>query len=206
LLVIERATGKRFPFPNLSRSEVETIAYIYHAIVDRTFGWPIGTITVAVPATQERLAALPPGGCPPHQLLGPKLVTKTLLSHSIVLGNEIIAIDDMIVEHPDEVRRELARDDGHLVEVNVRSLSGRARIDLPDAPCLPDKPRDSDIEALIDLESQLDARLADRYHALAAATLADLTEEEIREITSRDKIVEETFFRRLLRTARGSQA
>jgi hypothetical protein len=194
LMVIERATGHEFAPPSvLSGEQVRTIRFIFHAIVDRSFVWPIETVTVDVPASQERLAQLPPDDRPTRQLIGPSLDTKTLLGHSITLGNETIEIEDMIIEHADEVRRELAQNDGHPVKVVVRSLSGRARINAPEAPRLPDAPWDSRIQTLIDLEPQLDARLAERYHALAAATLADLTEEEKTAVTARPELDEEAF-------------
>jgi hypothetical protein len=45
----------------------------------------------------------------------------------------------------------------------------------------------------IDLESQLDAHLVERYHSLAAATLDDLTEEEKAAVTARPDLDEEAF-------------
>jgi hypothetical protein len=200
LMVIERATGVEFSLPpRFSGDETDTIAFLYRAIVDRVFVWPIETVVIDVPATQEWLVKLFPDKQPTHPLfmLGPKLDTRTLLNHSIELGNVKMAIEDMIIEHADEVRRELAQNDGHLVKVVVRSLSGRARINAPEAPRLPDAPWDSRIQALIDLEPQLDARLAERYHALAAASLSGLKDEEIREILAGTEVEREALLERV---------
>lgn len=194
LMVIEQATGVEFVLPpSFSAEETETIAYLYHAITDRSFVWPVEAITADVPASKQMLDQLPSGDQPTSQRLGPVPSAKTFLGHSITLGNETVEIDDTIIEHVDEVRRELAQNDGHLVKVVVRSLSGQARVKLPEAPRLPEAPWDSKIQALIDLEPQLDARLAERYHALAAATLADLTEEEKAPLTARPELGEEAF-------------
>jgi hypothetical protein len=64
---------------------------------------------------------------------------------------------------------------------------------LQNAPRLREPGWDPSIQALIDLEPQLDARLADRYNALAASTLDDLTEEEKRDVTARPELDEAAF-------------
>lgn len=57
LLVIERATDVEFSLPpRFSGDETQTIAFLYHAVVDRVFVWPFETIILDVPATQESLA------------------------------------------------------------------------------------------------------------------------------------------------------
>lgn len=84
----------------------------------------------------------------------------------------------------------MARNDGHEVKVVVRSLSGQGRYDFPDAPRLPDAAWDQRIQTLISLESLLDAKLVACYHALAAATLSNLTEEEKAEVTIRPELGE----------------
>ncbi|MCI0490526.1 MAG: hypothetical protein L0229_28370 [Blastocatellia bacterium] len=194
LMVIERATSVKFRLPNnYSGSEIEAISYIFHAIVDRSFVWPIDTVTVYVPATQEHLAKLPFDDGPTRQMLGPIPGMKNILGHSISLGNEELLIEDMIIGNADRVRGELACNDGHQVEMVIRSLSGQAIVKLPEAPQLPDEPWDPKTQALIDLESKLDACLVERYNALAAATLADLTEEEKAEVTARPELDFEAF-------------
>jgi len=194
LMVIERATGIKFILPSrFSGDEVETIAFIYQAIVERSFAWPVETIQVSIPATQEWLARLAADDHPTDYGFGPEPATRTLLGQSIKLGHETVIIRDGIIEHAETVRRELACGDGHLVEVVIRSLSGQAIYQLPGAPRLPGAPWDSEIQSLIDLESQFDSRLAERYHALAAATLADLTEEERLEVTVRPELDEDVF-------------
>src|SRR5712664_3330094 len=55
IMVIERATGLLFLLPlDISGEEVEEVALIYHAIVDRTFDWPIEEISAFPTATEER--------------------------------------------------------------------------------------------------------------------------------------------------------
>lgn len=194
LMVIERATGLEFSLPqNYPGEDVKTIAYLYHAIIDRSFLWPIGAVTVYVPATQERLLLFPRDETPTSQALGPTPVVKNLFGQTIEIGEEELFLDDAVIENLAAVRSELACNDGHPVEVTIRSLSGTARVVLKNAPRLPKQAWDSSIQALIDLEPLLNTCLADHYNALAASTLADLTEEEKREVTSRPELDERAF-------------
>lgn len=194
LMVIESATGLELCLPeNHSGEDVKTIAYLYRAIVHRSFVWPIGPVTVYVPASQERLAGFPEDDVPTPQQLGPTPVIKTLFGHAIDFGAEELFIDDAVFENLAVVRKELARNDGHLVEVTIRSVSGIGGVVLQNAPRLRESAWDPSIQALINLEPYLDASLADRYNALAASTLADLTEEEKREVTARPELDEAAF-------------
>lgn len=194
LMVIERATGLELSIPeNYSGEDIETIAYLYRAIALRSFVWPIGTVTVYVPATLESLGLFPKDDLPTRQQLGPTRVAKKLFGHTIDLGEEELFLDDAVFENLAAVRRELARNDGHPVEVIVRPLSGKGIVALKNSPRLPEPAWHPSIQALIDLEPRLNACLADRYNALAASTLADLTEEEKREVTARPELDERAF-------------
>lgn len=194
LMVIERATGLEFAIPeNYSGEDIETIAYLYRAIVLRSFVWPIGTVTVHVPATLESLRLFPNDNMPTRQQLGPTQVVKDLFGHTIDLGEEELFLDDAVFENLAAVRSELAQNDRHPVEVIVRPLSGKGIVGLKNSPRLPEQAWDANIQALIDLEPRLNASLADHYNALAASTLADLTEEEKREVTKRPELDERAF-------------
>ncbi len=185
LMVIERATGKEFFLPpNLSPAEMSLVAFAYRAIVERSFVWPIEEANYYTRYPPEVLAQLPPDNSPVRYQIGPLILSKNLLGQLLSLGTETMIIEDMVFQNAEEARRELALGDGHPVEVIIRSLSGQARFELPEVPRLPDAPWDERIQQLINLESQLDASIVARYHALAAATLADLTEEEKKEITA----------------------
>lgn len=192
LMVIERATGLELSIPETySREDIETIAYLYRAIVLPSFVWPIGTVTVHVPATLESLQRFPTDTMPTRQQLGPTRVVKNLFGHTIDVGEEELFLDDAVFEDLANVRNELARNDGHAVEVIVRPLSGKGGVVLTNPPRLPESPWHPSIQALIDLEPLLDQRLADRYNELAASTLGDLTDEAKKEVTARAELDEE---------------
>lgn len=191
LMVIERATGKRFQLPmDYSAEEMTAIIFTYRAIVDRSFVRAIEPTKqyISILATQENLAKLPADKCPIPYEFPPEPVSRVVLGEPISLGQGTMVIEDFFIQNADEVKRELAMNDGHSVECIVDSLSGQAIFNLPEAPGLPDEPWDSNIQSLIDLESQLDARLVERYHALAVATLDGLTEEEKARVTARPKL------------------
>jgi hypothetical protein len=194
LMVIEKATGKEFflsPIP--TDKELSSINFVYHAIADRTFVWPAGTLKSDLPASKELLTLLDQAGQAFRLPYSEEHWTELVLDQSIDLGKALITIPDAIVKNPGDLRQELALTDGHPVKVSFESLSGQVIYEFPDAPRLPDTPWDSKIQAMVDIESDLDNALIERYHALAAATLAGLTEEEKAAVTVRPELDEDAF-------------
>ncbi len=194
LMVIERTTGIRFALPpSFSGNEISNITFAYRAIFDRAFNWQFDTFPLRVPANQDtlnRIIAMNQSRSMTFSIAQDEI---TILGKSILLGDARVIVEDGFIENFDEVKKELERLDNHEVEVVIRSVNGQARIEMPDAPRLPDNAWDSNIQSLIDLESELDARLVERYHALAAATLEGLTEEEKAAVTIRPELDEEAF-------------
>jgi len=189
LMVIEKATHVEFGLPaSLSAADKSALAFVYHAIVDRSFIWHRGKLVLFMAARKESLEQLQPMDHPfgfPHV---EDAFWISVLDQSINLGRATITVEDSVIKNLDVVRDEVASDDGHEVKVEIESLSGQERYDFPEAPRLPEAPWDQKIIALIDLESQLDSALCARYNDLAAATLAGLSEEEKKEITARPEI------------------
>ncbi len=188
LMVIEEATGKKLLIPNsVSRKDLGSIAFIYHAIVDREFVWPNTEIfdgSVAATSVGRSQASIDK----PTVLRFDSIpLSRTLFGQTFSLGHAAVIVEDAIVQNPKEVNRELAADDGHEVRLTVRSQSGQARYEFDDAPHF-DCRWSPIIQTLVDLESQLDERLVTRYNDLAAATLAGLSEEEKAEITARPEL------------------
>lgn len=192
IMLIERATGYKFMLPSdLTPDQVRDVTLIYHAIVHRTFMWPMNTgVTIYFPATDEWLNRLTEHDRYASFTRGPDPKSIMLFGQKISLGDEILTVEDKVIEDFDKVKEELARNDGHSVPVVIRSLSGQGRYEFLNPPRLPDAPWEPMIQMLIDLESHLDARLVERYHALAAATLSGLTEEEKAEVTARPEFGE----------------
>lgn len=186
VMVIERAAGLTFHLPlELSGEQVEEIALIYHAIVDRIFDWPIEEITAFPPATEERFKQFVRSNQFDSFTLGPDPFVRRLFGKEISLGEGTVTLFNKRIDNFSDVLAELARNDNHLVPVVIRSLSGRGRYQFPQAPPLLNTVWDATTQRLIDLEEQLDSRLIQRYNALASETLAGLTADEKAEITAR---------------------
>lgn len=191
LMVIEKAIGHRFDLPlDISGEDVEHIALVYHAIVDRSFEWPIETSTVFLPANGDSVNLLIRLNQMNRIDLGPSPQSRTIFGLEVSLGNASTMIEEAFLENFEEALDELNSGDGHPVAVQIRSRIGRGKVTLPDAPRLPHTPWDPNIQYLIDLEEHLDARLVGRYNALAAATLNGLSENQKAEITARSGIGE----------------
>lgn len=193
LMVIERATGQRFKVPSfIQGGDMEAISFLYHAITERSFGWPFeGVLTIIYEAGKD-LAMLLEEANQKSNFPHPCLQRESLFGVEIELGLGAITIIDKHIEDFEQVIEELRKDDGHKVAVNVRSRIGLARYNMRDAPGLPAN-WNEDLKMLIDMESQLDAALVERYNALAASTLEGLDDEEKAAITERPHLGEEAF-------------
>jgi hypothetical protein len=191
IMIIERATGRRFNIPPLiSPKDMEAISFLYHAIIERSFGWPFNNdFTVSYAASTE-LATRLEAYCHSPDFSHPFSQHKLLFDVEIPLGLGAITIIDKQIEDFEQVLEELRKDDGHTVPVKIRSRIGLAHYNMRDAPRLPAKVWNQDLEMLVDMEGQLDAELVQRYNALAAASLAGLNEGDKAEVTARPEIGE----------------
>jgi len=187
LMVIEEATGKQFLLPSaISDREIETIAFVYHAIVDRSFIWTGESFKTSVPATQDCASSLAQPFPGSHVVA----ISETVLGQPIDLGRATVTTEDLVVKNLDEVREQLEAKDGRQITLEMRSLSGQSKYEFTEIPYSSGALQEPNIQTLIDLEPYLDAAITERYHALAAATLEGLTEEEKKEITARPELGE----------------
>lgn len=194
IMVIEQAIGHEFHVPlEISADEVLNITLGYHTIVDRSFLWAVKSITVFFPASQEWANTLERLRQETSIPIGPDPFSLELFGHKIELGQRGIIIQDAVIEDFEIAHKELSKNDGHSVLVVIRSASGQARYEFFGTPKLPVAMWDSKIQTMVELESQLDAALVGRYHALAASTLEGLTEEEKIAITARPELDEQAF-------------
>jgi hypothetical protein len=195
MMTIELATGIDLgvlPYTLLGE-EVHTINFVYRSIVDRVFIDGVQAVKAVIPATEEGLQRFQRWREFQSLEFPHEGVTKTLLGRSIFLGTQTVRITDPYIEDVDRVQGELACGDGHEVTIVIRSHTNRAQYSLPEAPRLALNPWNPHIQSLIDLERELDSRLVERYHALAASTLAGLSEEERTRVTRRVELDDETF-------------
>lgn len=190
LTTIERATGFRFNLPQgaFSGDDIAAITFVFRAIVDRVFTYHlVKGIDVVVEANEEgaqRLRSLQEG----EVRFGPEQVSPRLLGVEVPLGRLTVRIQDPYIENFDRAYQEVSSGDSHPVYVRVRSVTNQAIFELPEAPRLPSNAWDEWTQSLIDLERKLDSRLIERYHSLAAGSLAGLTDEEKKRVTTRPQL------------------
>jgi hypothetical protein len=196
LMVIETVTGTRFKLPlHFSSKDMAAIILAYRAIRERAFDWEFDTSPLFLRANDEGLRWF----MHIHQsasvtfTLNEKKEEIPILDKSVHLGRAKQTVNDAVIENFEQAKEALEKLDNSLVQVVIRSESGSARLELDEAPRLPDSPWPANIQTLVDLEKPLDDRLVSRYHALAAATLEGLTEEEKVAVTARPELDEEAF-------------
>ncbi len=185
IMVIERTVGYEFHLPSdISGDEVRDITLAYYAIVDGSFVWPIDSIKIFFPATRESADMLARLRQETSIPIGPDPFSLKLFGRQIVLGQRGIIIQDAVIENLETAQNEISKNDGHVVPVLIRSTSGQAKYDFFAIPKPPAVMWDANVQKMVELESQLDVALVNRYHALATATLAGLTEEQKKEVTT----------------------
>jgi len=146
-----------------------------------------------MPATVDAAERLKHANQSKDLTLGPDPQIKNLFGQVVALGLGQVTVVDKIIDDFEGVLTELSRNDGHQVNVKVRSLTGQCRYEFSEAPRLPYRPWDERIQMLVDLDAPLDAALAGRYNALAALTLDGLSEEEKAALTARPELDEDAF-------------
>lgn len=195
LLVIENALGISLPFPNgfISGEDIESIAFCYHAIVDREFDWFANPTIIPWESSKESFSWLPEKNEPTPITFKPSPVIKYIFGVGINLGVLAAKLDNAVIENYDEVKENLSKLNGRIVEVKLRSISGVSRMIALQVPSLPPNPWTPELQKLIDLDSQLDSISLERFFNLAFATLEGLTEEQKKAITKRPELDEEAF-------------
>ncbi len=186
LMVIERAFDRK-----LTRSllffdaDVDRIAFVYHAIVDRSFVWPFFQAQFPFPANEQSLDILKDADRPSVRRLNVAHYEADVLGVSLALGRAIVTIENGVIVNLEEIGRELGTLDGHEFPALIKSLTGAATYEFPDAPRLSETKWDKRIEEFLALDRQLDEAIFQAANQLAAQSLADLNEEEKAEVTAR---------------------
>lgn len=195
LLVIESATGVKLPFPQgyLQGNDIESIAFCYHAIVDREFDWFSNPTVIPWEANQESFSSLPEKKESNSVNFRPAFVTKHIFGVEVNLGFIGGRIDNLVIDNYEEVKEKLSRFDNAIVNVNQRSVNGVIKIFAIDVPQLPPNSWSKELQKLIDLENKLDKKVLDKYFKLASSTLEGLTEKQKETITERPDLDKEAF-------------
>jgi hypothetical protein len=190
LMTIEKGTGIQFDLPRegFSGNDIGSINFAFRSIVERRFVFLLNFVQVYVESSEdgaERLESLKESD---ELTFGPNPVAKSILGIEIGLGPQTVSISDPFIEALERVQQEVMRRDHHIVPVVIRSQTNQAIYELPEAPRLATDAWGNHTQHLINLERELDSHLFERYNALAAGSLAGLTEEEKELVTQRSEI------------------
>ncbi len=195
LMVIEKALDISLPLPRrmLESEEVGSIAFCYHAIVDRKFEWFCPPAIVSWLASQTYYSLLPEKNVPFPIQYENEPIEKEIFGCRIDLGSFSGKIEDAILDNFEEVKKELAKLDGSEVLAQIRSKSGFIQIESITTPHLPKKAFSKDIQQLIDLEDKFDSMYFDKYLNSFSNAFEGLTDEQFQAITERPTLEEEAF-------------
>lgn len=188
LMVIERAFNVSLTEALFSPTvPADQIAFGFHAITDRSFDWPFIQGLFVAERTDSFLSSESeqPGDC----RFNISAYDLELLDKNLPLGKAIVLIENAVIANLEDIRREMENPAQKQFQLVVRSLSGKANFEFPDAPHLPINAWDNLVSELISLERQFIDGLFTAVNELAAGSLADLTEEEKAEVTARPEFV-----------------
>jgi hypothetical protein len=193
LMVIERAGDLVIPEPpQLSREEQDQISFAYDAIIERRAERLFYQGDFRLRADEETRALLEAGGPFTRQFVIENFEHE-LLGHQLNLGPAVVIVSNAVFVNPDEARRELARLDGHEFSVSICTMDGMLKYEFARAPRLPARAWDELIAGLVEMEKPLDEIHFDAVDRMAAASVAGMTEEEMKLYTQPLRLDEEAF-------------
>lgn len=188
LMVVEAAAGIEVDLPGtISSADGSNLAIAYKAITERSFDWPVRTLSTAVPNTPETATFLAELGKAPsmppddHVLqTGPTVID--CFGHPVDLGEGTLLLHKAVVLSIEDERD--ARPDGsRFKSVRLRSTVGAGTYTFPQAPTISQTSFDPLVRNCIDAGPSLAGALAKRYAELAYSTLSDLTDDQKRQVT-----------------------
>ncbi len=196
LMVIEAATGVRLSMPrNITGAEQERIALTYHAITQGAFAWPYTHVIVSPPQDWPATLIEQVAGFIKNNtfVLGPDPEYMEIFGVRFYLGQKILTVKNSFIENYSAVQEAMEHRNTQPVPIIVRSATGEAQYEFLGTPQLPAAPWDRKTQQLVDLDRKLGEALADRYIALATATLDGLSDEEKIAVTVRPELDVEAF-------------
>lgn len=196
LMVIESTFGIPLPFPQgfIDGKDIENIAFCYKAIIEREFKWFANPTTI-IPwqANEESFAWLPVSKEPTPMIFTPETVIKSIFGIEIPIGIMTGKIDKAVIDNYDEAKGKLQKLDNEIVHIHQRSLDGTITMIAVNVPHLPKSPWSEKLNKLIDLESNLDEMVFDKYLNSFSNAFENLTDEQVKVITERPNLDEEAF-------------
>lgn len=188
LMIVEEAAGIEVVLPGtISAADGSNLAIAYKAITERSFDWPVRTLSTAVPNTPETASFLAelgkaPSRPPDDHVLQTGQTIIDCFGHPVDLGEGTLLLHKAIVLSIEDERS--ARPDGsRFKSVRLRSTVGAGKYTFPQAPTISQTSFDPLVRNCIHAGPNLAGLLAKRYAELAYSTLSDLTDDQKRQVT-----------------------
>lgn len=194
LMVLERALGVNFLLtPDCTEQEWLEAAFVYRALTEQRFIAAFDMDKFFRLANEENSRTLLEWRQKRSIAFGYTSYAAELFGAKVSLGRFGVKIADALIENYAEAEQAMARQDGNPVPWVIRSLRGEAEWNFLDCPPLPPIIWEEKMQRLIDLDRKLSDAVADRYIALATATLEGLSEEQKIAVTTRPVLDPEAF-------------
>lgn len=186
LLVIESVFATSFQIPDhIPAADVETIAFCYKALTQRTFDMPARNLVFLPLAEEESWTYLPKENTSFRLRYPTTLEQKSLFGQIIPIGQFWVIVDEARVENYDAVVKQMQTLNGEPVPVRISVGKARITYEAILAPKFDPQSFSPKLYALLNLEDKLVDNLTKDYFEAFAATVEGLNGEQIREITSR---------------------
>lgn len=195
LMVIEVATGLQFQMPlgEIDGADVESIAFAYHAIVERRFDWPSFRSTIPWVSNRDNFQSLPLSSEPAPMTFRPERLERIIFGQRVPLGLMAGTIELALIENFDDVKSRLEKNSGEVVNAQIRSLTGKTHFVSLRVPTLPDNCWTPSLKRLIAIGQALDESVAGKYLGLARSSLEGLEHHQIDSITERPDLDGDSF-------------
>lgn len=188
LMIVEAATGIEVVLPKaISAAEGSNLGIAYKAITERSFDWPVRTLSTAVPDSPETATFLAdlgkaPSMPPADHVLQTGPTSVDCFGHPVDLGEGTLVLHKAVVVSIED-EPEPRPDGSRFKSVRLRSTVGTGTYTFPQAPTVSPTAFDPLVQNCILAGPKLAIMLAERYSELARSTLSELTEEERRAVT-----------------------
>ena len=186
LLVIEKATGKKFQVPEyISGEDISAILFSARAILDKRFIWRVNEIVQPTPSNDETLTwfqNLKPAVANASvfkMMFGPTPTNRLVLGQEISLGSQTVLLEDAVIEDGDRVASALASRSGYVVTIRIKPLSRVGTYIFTDSPTLPDNAWDKRIRHFIEMDQALSHGLINGYLQMMSVVVPELPPEQM---------------------------
>lgn len=187
LLVISSVSGAMFLIPTgyIDAADVESIAFCYHAIVDREFDWRANTLTLFIPPRSEYSSMLPDTDRKFDLKYPSTHERRTIFGQALNLGQFWVEAKAARVVNYESVMRQMQLQRAEPVEVVIEPDDAKLRFKAIDTPRFNASRFPEELNTLRGVSEKIQDILLTKYFRLFSATVDGLNSDQIEAITRR---------------------